>query len=164
MGHDFFTENRFILWDEGIEAAYNGKGKRFSKDDFEKFLGPYEAVGGWGAAILAGDLFSAYPDAKVVLSPRDPDDWVQSRDNTFVVIHKWWKNWRWTLPLCGGVERDFRRNAELSLNAWSYGNPFDKAEQRRIYTDHNDRVRKMVPEERLLELDAKGRWKPLCAF
>lgn len=59
------------------------------------------------------------------------------------------------LPVCGGLERGFRRNAEASLYAWSHGDPFDREQQRRLYIDHNEKVRRLVPKERLLELDVK---------
>lgn len=164
MAHNYLHDNRWPLWDEAIEARYNRKGKSFTKDDFEKFLGPYDAVSGWGAAMLAEDLFAAYPDAKVILTTRDPDKWVDSWDGTVVTIHKWWQKWWWILPLCGGKERDFRRNAELSLYAWSHDKPFDRSEQKSMYINHNQHVRKLVPKEQLLEFDVKGGWEPLCKF
>ena len=164
MAHNYFHDNRWPLWDEAIEARYNGKVKPFTKEDFEKFLGRYDAVSGWSAAILAEDLIAAYPDAKVVLTTRDPDKWVESWDGTVVTIHKWWQKWWWIPPLCGGKERDFRHNAELSLHAWSYGNPFDRSEQKRIYINHNQRVRELVSKEQLLEFDTTGGWEPLCKF
>lgn len=66
MAHNYFRDNRFALWDEAINTSYNHRGARFTKDDFDKFLGRYDAVSGWGAAILAEDLIDAYPDAKVL--------------------------------------------------------------------------------------------------
>ena len=164
MGHNYFRDNRFPLWDEAIKARHYGQGKRFTKDDFEKFLGPYEAVGGWMAALLAEDLVAAYPDAKVILTTRDPDQWVESWDSSVVHNVKWWQKWWWILPLCGGKERDFRRNAELSHHAWNQRDPYDRDEQRRVYVNHNRRVREIVPKERLLHMEASGDWKPLCDF
>ena len=164
MAHNYHTDNRWPLWNEAIEARYYGKGLRYTREDFEKFLGSYDSVSGWGAAILAEDLVAAYPDAKVVLTTRDPDEWVESWNGSVVTVHKWWRKWRWILPLCGGLERDFRVNAELSLHAWSHGDPFDKAEQRKIYVEHNQLVRSIVPKERLLEMSAGGDWESLCGF
>ena len=164
MAHNYLQDNRFQMWSEAVEARYNGKGKPFTKDDFEKFLGPYDAVSGWGAAMLAEDLFTAYPDAKVILTTRDPDKWVESWDGSVVHIHKWWQKWWWILPLCGGKERDFRSNAETSLYAWSNEDPFDRSEQRSMYVNHNKRVREIVPREQLLEFNVEGDWKRLCEF
>ena len=164
MGHNYLHDNQWPEWTKAIEARYYGKGRAYQRDDFEKFLGQYDAVGGWFAALLAEDLLAAYPEAKVIITTRDPDVWVESWDSSVVYTHKWWRKWWWILPLCGGKERDFRRNAELSLHAWSYGNPFDRVEQRKIYVHHNERIRKLVPEDGLLDIDANAEWKPLCQF
>ena len=164
MAHNYFKDNRFAIWDEAIAASCNGKRRGFTTTDFEKFLGPYDAVSGWGAAILAEDLITAYPDAKVILTTRDPEKWLESWNATVVETQRWWRKWNWILPICGGLVQDFRRNASISFYAWSYGDPFDREQQRRIYCDHNAKVRALVPKDRLLEMDAHGSWQPLCAF
>lgn len=164
MAHNYFRENRFGIWDEAINASYNDRGTRFTRTDFDKFLGRYDSVSGWGAAILAEDLIKAYPDAKVILTTRDPDKWLESWNSTVVATQKWWRKWKWILPICGGLERDFRKNAEVSFYAWSYGDPYDREQQRRVYNDHNTKVRALVPKDRLLEMDAHGSWEPLCTF
>ena len=164
MAHNYFKDNRFTIWDEAINASYNGKGPRFTNDDFEKFLGPYDSVSGWSPAILAEDLINAYPDAKVILTTRDPEKWLESWNSTIVSTQRWWWKWNWILPICGGLIRDFRRNTSISFDAWSYGDPFDRDQQRRIYLDHNAKIRALVPKDRLLEMDAHGSWEPLCKF
>ena len=162
MAHNYFRDNRFALWDEAISARSTTT--PFSRADFEKFLGPYDAVSGWSAAILAEDLVKAYPDAKVVLATREPGEWERSWRETVVATERWWRRWRWILPVCGGLEREFRRNAETSFDAWSGADPFDGERQRGVYVAHNEKVRALVPEERLLEMDFKGDWGALCRF
>lgn len=164
MRHNYFHDNCWPLWDEAIKARYYGDGKTFTRADFEKFLGQYEAVGGWFAALLAEDLLAAYPDAKVILTTRDPDEWVDSWNGTIVQTQRWWRPWRWILPIVGGKIRDLRRNADLSFNAFSYGAPFDRVEQRKVYVNHNERIRQLVSQDRLLDVGAQTDWKPLCAF
>lgn len=45
-------------------------------------------------------------------------------------------------------------------NGNSYGGP----KAREAYEKHNTDVRKLVPEDRLLEVGEKGDWEPLCDF
>lgn len=58
---------------------------------------------------------------------------------------------RWTHPM-------FR-----TLNRVQYSNDF-ATNGRRAFLEHNARVRKLVPAERLLEYHVSEGWEPLCAF
>lgn len=162
MAHNFFVDNRFPLWQEAIECKYYAKGLPYTSLDFDKFLGPYEALCGWPAAIFAEELIKAYPDAKVVLTVRDPDEWVESYFESVVKSQKWWCKWNWILPLVGGKIAEFRYMANAAFGAWSYGNPWDKAEMRRFYLDQTQQIRALVPKERLIELQPGGGWESLC--
>lgn len=53
VAHSYFVENHFPYWTEAIAAKYHGRGKAYAGEEYDKFLGKYEAVTGWGAALLA---------------------------------------------------------------------------------------------------------------
>lgn len=50
--------------------------------DWEGVLGVYEATMDWPACTFYGELIERHPDAKVILSVRDPERWYESVRNT----------------------------------------------------------------------------------
>lgn len=85
-------------------------------------------------------------------------------DNSIVYTYLWWRKWHWILPLCGGKEQQFVQFKNTAIHAWSYGNPLDKDEQKKYYLDHNQRISKIVPKEKLLVFNPEDGWVPLCNF
>ena len=57
------------LW----EAAVRGE-----PVDWEKIFGSYQAAVDWPAAAFYRELMKVYPDAKVLLSIRDPEKWYEN--------------------------------------------------------------------------------------
>ena len=50
--------------------------------DWDEVLGGCEATVDWSACTFYGELMERHPDAKVLLSVRDPDRWYESTQNT----------------------------------------------------------------------------------
>src|SRR5215211_8288973 len=50
--------------------------------DWEQIFGGYRATVDWPACTFYGELMERYPDAKVLLSVRDPEQWYESTRNT----------------------------------------------------------------------------------
>lgn len=50
------------------------------------------------------------------------------------------------------------------MNAWSYGNPLDREEQKKYYLNHNARMNRAIPKDRLLIFNPEDGWEPLCKF
>lgn len=63
------------LWYEALRAKYDGVGKPFEREDFDQLLGNCQAVCDFPAAAFAKELIEAYPEAKVILTERDVDEW-----------------------------------------------------------------------------------------
>lgn len=40
--------------------------------------------------MFVDEFVAAYPEAKVILTNRDVDDWLTSMNNTFYVVLSWW--------------------------------------------------------------------------
>ena len=76
------------MWLEALEAKYKLKGSPYVREDWDRLLGHSRAVTDVPSMCFAPELIEAYPEAKVVLSVRDPDDWVTSMDNTVFKICK----------------------------------------------------------------------------
>ncbi len=80
----------FPLWTEAIRAKYNGEGSPYGKAEFDKLLGEYDAVSDVPAVLFSPELLEAYPDAKVILTTRDPEKWVDSMRSSIWLAHSWW--------------------------------------------------------------------------
>jgi hypothetical protein len=72
---------------ESWRAAAQGK-----EVDWEQIFGGYRATVDWPACSFYGELMEKYPDAKVILTVRDPQRWYESAYNTI-----------YTLWLCSSV-------------------------------------------------------------
>jgi hypothetical protein len=83
VGSPEAIKNKHVLcWLEGMQAKLYRIGQPFSKDQFDSILGHYSAVTDAPAVCFADELISAYPDAKVVLTTRDPDKWLVSMERS----------------------------------------------------------------------------------
>ena len=137
--------------------------------DWEELLRGYQSAVDWPGVYFWRDLMRTYPDAKVLLTVRDPDAWYDSALNTIYRI-------RGTDPatLPPGVlqryedEPALRDQPELTDRlVWqgTFGGRFaDREHALRVYAAHNAEVRATVPAQRLLEFDVTQGWEPLCAF
>jgi Sulfotransferase domain len=65
------------------QAAWRGE-----PVDLDGFLGGYEASVDWPACTFYEELLQRHPDAKVLLSVRDPERWYESTRNTIYEINK----------------------------------------------------------------------------
>jgi Sulfotransferase domain len=65
------------------EAAWRGE-----TVDWDEVLGSYEATVDWPGCAFYRELMERYPDAKVLLSVRDPEQWYESTRNTVYKLTK----------------------------------------------------------------------------
>lgn len=120
--------------------------------DWEKIFEGYGATVDWPAATFWRELAQAYPQAKVILSLRDPEAWFASTQATiFKARH----------------DEDGHPFARMILKV--IGDLFDRRMQDKdhvieVYNRHNETVRRLIPSERLLVYNAAEGWEPLCAF
>lgn len=106
--------------------------------------------------LLVKELTEAYPDAKVVLTTRDPVKWQKSIQSTVGVISKWriWHYLALISPECSAFVKMLNKCDEV-MDGWSI----------EALNRHNEGVRKVVPKEKLLEFTlGQDGWKELCEF
>ncbi len=151
-------------------AAWRGEPVNWDGDGV---LGSYEATVDWPACTFYAELMERHPDAKVLLSVRDPAKWYESTRNTIYELGK----------ISTGSPLSRLSFALLSLLAFGTFNTgqgpmteeivwqgtFDgKFEDRHrtieVFNRHNDEVRRRVPKEQLLIYEVKEGWGPLCEF
>jgi hypothetical protein len=131
--------------------------------DWDALFKGYQATVDWPGAAFYQELMRRYPDAKVLLSVRDPERWYQSALDTIYGVarpsHRSWINR--LIPLFG------RMNRLLEGIVWGgtfQGRFEDKQYAIDTFNRHNEEVMRVVPPERLLVYDVKEGWEPLCRF
>jgi hypothetical protein len=131
------------LWTDAIEGR---------PVDWAALLGGYRAVVDWPGASFWPELSETFPDAVVLLSVRDPDEWYRSATNT----------------IFGGMELAAQEPGSWmasmkKLLADRFSDRFDDRDAMiGAYERHNAAVRASVPPGRLLEWSPSDGWEPLC--
>lgn len=121
---------------------------------------------GWGAAVdfpaafYYRELMGAFPEAKVILTVRDPEAWFDSFSATIRAINGGFPN-RLVGPWLPLVNVPFRVSRHPLMKVIVQG---DRASTIRAFVDHTAEVERVVPSERLLVFDVKQGWEPLCRF
>jgi hypothetical protein len=134
----------------------------------EVFAGYASAVD-WPVAAYWRQLATAYPDAKVVLTVRDPDRWYDSVSGTiFKQRLKPRGLARTGARVAAAVSPDLR--AFLAMTRETVEQPLfddrlaDREHMTAAFVEHLERVRATIPAERLLTYRVADGWPPLCEF
>src|SRR5215210_7856539 len=139
--------------------------------DWDGVLGEYEAAVDWPACTFYEELMERHPDAKVILSVRDPERWYESVKNTIyelsVVIprHPIYRIGYTLVSLFvfrGSGNVDLA--GEIIWQGTFDGRFEDKDYAIEEFERHNAEVQQRVREDRLLVYDVKAGWEPLCEF
>jgi hypothetical protein len=122
----------------------------------DKALDGYRSTVDWPGVYFWKELIGAYPDAKVILTVRDPEKWYASAERTI-----WAAN---NAPAEPGMEY-FRQMCDATNWHGTFGGRFgDRDHAIRVFTEHIDEVRRTVEPDRLLEYEIGQGWQPLCDF
>lgn len=150
------------LWD----AARRGE-----PVDWEDLLGDYEATVDWPGCTFYEELMERYPEAKVLLSVRDPERWYQSVRSTIYELMRITlvsPLSRPTFRLVGlfvpAIGKVARMNQRLIFDGSFDGRFEDEAHTKAVFERHNEEVRRKVPRKKLLVYEVKEGWGPLCDF
>jgi hypothetical protein len=139
--------------------------------DWRKLLEGYQATVDWPGCSFYKQLMEVYPDAKVLLTVRDPEKWYESAISTIYQPHRIAKSTS-AFSLTSIITRLFfpfaRHAAQLTYDLiWggTFHNRFeDKEYAIAIFKQHIEEVKRYVPPEKLLVFNVKEGWKPLCDF
>lgn len=132
--------------------------------DWDKLFEGYQATVDWPGATFYKELMAHYPDAKVILSVRDPEAWYGSTTDTIFRMSK--VGFPMSLaPLFVPRLRRFIRMATNLIWQNTFDNRFeDKAYAISVFNEHIAEVKRTVPANKLLIYEVKEGWKPLCTF
>jgi hypothetical protein len=141
--------------------------------DWEKVLGGYEATVDWPACTFYEELMERYPEAKVLLSVRDPESWYESTRRTIYELSMLIDRSaiaRLTFGLMSLlVFGGFAGGRSSMVNDLIWQGTFDgrfedKTYAIEVYKRHNDEVKRRVPSDRILVYEVKEGWVPLCEY
>jgi hypothetical protein len=109
-----------------------------------------------------GGARRALPDAKVVLTLRDPEKWWESTISTIYGFRSAFSPWfQRAVPTAGRFVEMVERLVWDGL----FGGRFsDRDHAIEVFTRHVEYVCSTCPPERLLVFDVADGWDPLCAF
>ena len=166
MTNCFANPERFALW---LEAA---RRKRAGEPiDWRPLFAGYRATVDWPGAYFWRELVAAHPQAKVILTVRDPERWYDSARATIYAATQarsattasrlLFRLVAWANPKAG---RGFRTVQETVWDGALGGKFENRDEAIRIFDEHNRTVMATVPAERLLVFDVKQGWEPLCTL
>jgi hypothetical protein len=125
--------------------------------DWEAIFAGYRSAVDWPAAAFWRELAALYPDAKVILTVRDPERWY---DSVMTTIH----------PSSTTPNDDPERQRHITMVdrlVWSgtFGGRIEERDHAlALFERHREEVRRSLPPERLLTFEAADGWEPLCAF
>ena len=131
--------------------------------DWPALFENHQATVDWPSCNYWEAQLAAFPDAKVILSERDPEAWYTSVMNTIY-------------PSSAKARKEAREASDataLERSAMLYeviwdgvfdGRMDDKAHVIGRYLAHNERVKRLLPSDRLLIFKAADGWPPLCEF
>ena len=153
----------FGQWHKALQGKYSDTGKTPGKQEFDAMLGDYDTVLSLPGCLYPEEMVKAYPDAKVILTTRSTQSWVNTMrvaGNRMLTWRGWGIMQSWdksfTGPLITMIQGQMRVmcNGDFSPDGWAA----------RQFEEHNSLVRKLVPGDRFLEYDPKDGWEPLCQF
>lgn len=139
--------------------------------DFDTLFEGYQSTVDFPGYMVYKELLGKYPDAKVVLNLRDPEEWYDSAINTVYAATPQTLGQKLNIMKKMIASSRFRKIAKTFRLAERYlwGRQFqgdfkNKAKAIEIYNRFNDEVRAFVPADQLLEFRVSDGWEPLCNF
>lgn len=136
--------------------------------DWDSIFAGYSSTLDFPAAAYWRELIEHYPEAKVILTIRDSEEWYLSSRDTIFRIPRLLRR-----PVSGRMYRLYlarRRSARTfvrmleALNRDRRDIDFEHDSAVDYYRRHNAAVITEVPPERLLVYEVSDGWEPLCAF
>ncbi len=143
----------------GWQAAADGE-----EVDWTALLDGWGSTVDWPACTFWREIWAAFPDAKVLLSVRDPEAWYASCAKS---IHASAQAAAKGELEGGSVEVSPEAMKMINRLIWDgtfKGRFDDKDFAIGVYQAHNEAVKSEVPADRLLVYDVKQGWEPLCEF
>jgi len=132
---------------------------RGERVDWGKIFAPYSAAVDWPACVFWRELLVEYPEARVILTVRDPATWYASFRETILARLE-------SLPpiVSPAIRALYEVSHQIVLQRTFRGAAGDEQSAMAALEAHNAEVIATVEPERLLVYDVADGWQKLCAF
>jgi hypothetical protein len=148
------------LWLEALDGSAQ----------WDRIFGGFESTVDWPGGFFYRELIEVYPDARVLLSVRDPESWERSmRDTVWAVRHG-----ESLLRLLSSAQAHVFGPWDAYLRMvdgmlWKDRGTFaganaEPSQMIERMLKHHDEVQRTVPADRLLVWSVADGWEPLCEF
>ncbi len=142
---------------------------RGEQPDYDDLFRGFQSAVDFPVARFYRELAARYPDAKIVLSVRDPAEWYGSASKT--ILRGVPGPLRFALSSVGRFSPNLRHAPELLdfMEETLFRGFFEDRYRDRDYMiarfiAWNEEVQRTIPKERLLVYEVKQGWEPLCTF
>lgn len=141
--------------------------------NWEDIFQEYQATMDWPGCVFYETLMHAYPDARVLLTVRDPERWYESASNTIMqqiggrrtVGMIFFSVLLSIIRLFSPSLRHLRLMQGAIIARGTFGGKFlNKRHTITVFQQHIEAVKRQVPPEKLLVYEVKEGWEPLCSF
>lgn len=129
--------------------------------DWDDIFPGYQSAIDWPACAFYKELMEQYPEAKVVLTIRDPERWYDSARSTIYAANRAFPSWGRLFPR---MWYDHDMSCNVIWNGTFQGRFEDKAYAVARFREHVAEVQRVVAPDRLLVFDVKEGWERLCPF
>lgn len=133
---------RYATW----QAIYDGR----QSPDWDQIFDGFRATVDWPACRYWRELAAHFPDAKILLTYRDPQSWYESMERTI-------------LPMLRDPERTEGMAPRLRRVVFG-GEVHDQGHVISVYKRHVEDVQAVFGADRLLTYELGSGWDPLCRF
>lgn len=166
MLENFEHPERFAHWKDALRRKRAGE-----PIDWRPLLNGYRAIVDWPGAYFWRELVAAHPEARVILTVRDPNRWYESCLATIFQLRARAdesaraRAMMWLVGVVIPRMRDgFQVADDVIWNGTFSGRFLDREHALRVFAEHNQEVQETVPAEDLLVFDVKQGWQPLSEF
>jgi hypothetical protein len=119
--------------------------------DWDKLFEGYAAGVDFPVAVFWPELCKAFPDALVLLSVRDPEEWWQSAHETIFGAHDG-----------PNITDEWRAMIEAMFKRQWGDKPLDRESSIAIMRANTERAMRELARDRLLVWNASEGWEPIC--
>ncbi len=145
------NEGHRIRWNEIVFGK---------KPDWEALFEKYTSTVDWPSTHYWEPLAAYYPQAKIILTVRDPEAWFRSFTDTIYATTQQ------PLPADAPEENKLHRKTihKIITQDTFHNRGNDKIHAINVFNENIEKARRTIAPERLLIYDIQEGWEPLCKF
>jgi hypothetical protein len=148
------------IWQRAIEG----------EDIWDQVFDGFQATVDWPGSFFTRELAEKYPDAKVLLSTRDPEAWVKSMRDTIWGLFYGDMMQRDLSNARARIDSKWKSYMDMMEGMWERSGLIPRGgdttpEEMAIAMEHyHEEIQRDIPADRLLVWSVGEGWEPLCEF